>query len=359
MDNNLVKGKILLIDADVKKSNDRTWSFWSVDEPEFACAKKNQWTQLGFASDEFIRYDEIEPYTYYTIHGIDFYNEVFAKMGRDNRIDFIQENILEISDNGKDVDVFTNNNRYKATKVIDSVSRPEIATSDSIIIFQTFLGWTVKSTPDSFNPEKPILMDFRVLQLGEVSFIYLLPYSKDKALIEFTQFAHSPNFDHDVYRMQVRNYIEKYLDLEFYTIEEEETGVIPMTNYTFDKRPSDNVFRVGTAGGDTKPATGYTFTNVQRHVSKIIMEITGVKASKSDKTRFKLYDNLLLEIINEKPHLVKLIMSDLFKHQPMARILKFLDEDTNLFEDALIFCMLPWSPFIKALIKSRINVTDL
>ena len=159
--------------------------------------------------------------------------------------------------------------------------------------------------------------------------------------------------------MQVRKYIEDKLDLDLYTILEEETGVIPMTNYPFESRPSKNVYRIGTAGGDTKPTTGYTFTSVQRHVENIISEMQGLSVKKLDKARFAFYDDLLLEIINNKPEMVKPIMTDLFRNQPMSRVLRFLDEDTNLFEDALIFRMLPWPPFLKALAKTRLNVAAL
>lgn len=359
INNDLVDGKILVIDSDAKKSNDRTWSFWSEARPEFDCAEKNQWSQLGFASDGFLRYDNINPYTYYTIHGIDFYNEVFAKIGRENKVEFIQDNILEINDLHIFVEVKTQNTSYTANKVIDSVSRPEVKYTDSIINFQNFLGWTVTTALPVFDSKRPILMDFRVPQLGEVSFVYLLPFSENKALIEFTQFAQSPDFDRDVYRVQVRKYIKEILKLDFYTIQEEEVGVIPMTNYPFESRPSQNIYRIGTAGGDTKPTTGYTFTNVQEHAEEIILDIKGVRRTRQDKSRFAFYDDLLLEIIYKRPELVKPIITELFKNQPMSRVLRFLNEDTNLFEDALIFRMLPWSPFIKALMKSRFHVAAL
>jgi hypothetical protein len=43
-----------------------------------------------------------------------------------------------------------------------------------------------------------------------------------------------------------------------------EQGAIPMTDAPFPRRVSDRVFRLGAAGGATRPSTGYTFAAAQR-----------------------------------------------------------------------------------------------
>ncbi|MEO1385612.1 MAG: lycopene cyclase family protein, partial [Bacteroidota bacterium] len=47
-------------------------------------------------------------------------------------------------------------------------------------------GWYIQTKQSFFNPEEMILMDFRIPQDEDVRFVYVLPVSENKALIEFT-----------------------------------------------------------------------------------------------------------------------------------------------------------------------------
>jgi lycopene beta-cyclase len=198
-------------------------------------------------------------------------------------------------------------------------------------------------------------MDFRVPQTDAASFIYFLPYSDNEALVEYTQFSANFEFDQTAYEKEIANYISKKLGLNEYNIGEKETGHIPMTNYHFDSRPHQRIFRIGTAGGDTKATTGYTFLNVQKHVKQIIQELNGQRVSLPERDRFDYYDTLLLQIIRDRPTMVKTIMEFLFINQPMSRVLKFLDEETTIPEEALIFGKLPWEPFLSTLFTRTRN----
>jgi len=52
--------------------------------------------------------------------------------------------------------------------------------------------------------------------------------------------------------------LKEYLNITDYSLLEEEFGVIPMTDHVFT--PVDgNIVHLGTAGGQTKPSSGYTF----------------------------------------------------------------------------------------------------
>ncbi len=349
-------GKVLLIDSSLKNKNDRTWSFWSSEGPEFKCAESRYWDSLGFACHDFIRFDKIEPYRYYSIRGIDFYNEIFAEIGRSDRVEFRNESVLSISPEEHSCLVKTDKGSYKSDFLIDSTNRPEIDKSKYYFNHQNFIGWEIETESSHFDESKAILMDFRVEQKNASSFVYFLPESPTKALVEYTQFTSVSKIEKDVYRKELKKYIHEVLGIKEFFLREEETGSIPMCNFPFDSRPNYRIFRLGTAGGDTKASTGYTFNNVQKHVRNILAELKGDRILFSDKQRFKFYDDLLLKIISENPERVESIMSELFKSQPIDRVLKFLDEDTNLLEEALIFQKLPWLPFLQALIKKRRHV---
>ncbi|MFT5641715.1 MAG: lycopene beta-cyclase [Cyclobacteriaceae bacterium] len=353
IENDLRDQNVLILDASSKETNDRTWSFWSQTQPSYKCAHHKVWNQLGFATDAFVKFESIDPYKYYTIRGLDLYNEVLSKIRKSSFITFKEEKVTSIMDLESHVEVKTENAVYTAKHVIESISRPNIDESTYNVSWQKFLGWTIKTEGNYFEVDKPILMDFRVPQTDSSNFVYLLPYKTNEALVEYTQFARSRSIDHASCEKELEEYISKVLEIPEFEIIEEETGAIPMTNFPFDPNPTDRIFRIGTIGGDTKPTTGYTFQNVQKRCSLIYSNITGRNLKSKDNHRFEFYDNLLLGIMENHPEKVKPIMSKLFESQTFPQILKFLDEESSILEELNIFSQLPWAPFLGQLFVQK------
>jgi len=77
-------------------------------------------------------------------------------------------------------------------------------------------------------------MDFSVEQKGNTRFMYVLPISKNEALIEYTLFSHN-HLENLEYENEIQKYIQK-LGIETYKIVETEQGSIPMTCYPFWKK---------------------------------------------------------------------------------------------------------------------------
>ncbi len=75
-------------------------------------------------------------------------------------------------------------------------------------------------------------MDFRVGQEAGASFVYIMPFSASRALIEYTLFSKTL-LKQDAYDKGLSDYISRFLPAVDYTVVEEESGSIPMTNYRF------------------------------------------------------------------------------------------------------------------------------
>jgi lycopene beta-cyclase len=67
------------------------------------------------------------------------------------------------------------------------------------------------------------------------------------------------------------------------------------------------------------------------------------------KYRFRLYDRILLRILRETSQYGKEIFDRLLSKAPQALVLKFLDEQTTLFDEAKLFATLPKRLFLKNL----------
>jgi lycopene beta-cyclase len=193
-------------------------------------------------------------------------------------------------------------------------------------------------------------MDFRVSQKNGTTFVYVLPVSPNSALVEYTLFT-SKLLEKQEYDEALRNYISSYLNIAEYTIVEEEFGVIPMTNMKFVKRLG-KVINIGTAGGQTKASSGYTFQFIQKQSEQLVLDLLQHGYPKDHETfmdkRFKFYDTTLLNILHNNRHPGDKIFADLFQKNPTSRVLKFLDNESTLEDEINLMGTLPQGVFIKA-----------
>jgi len=345
---------ILLLDDNSKKTNDRTWCFWENENSIWESIVSKKWNYALFTNENFKRNLDLQPYQYYKIEGLDFYNFVFELLSKQENITFLNEKVTDINELENHVYVASENNSFTCDQVFNSIyNKPAVAQQTKFpVLQQHFIGWTIKSTEAVFNPEQATFMDFSVAQKGNTRFMYVLPVSKNEALIEYTLFS-AELLEKEEYESEIKNYIQK-LGIQTFEITEKEQGSIPMTCYPFWKKNSKRVLNIGTAGGWTKASTGYTFKNSDKKSSQLIAFLQQETDFRKfhRKNKFWFYDLLLLDILDRKNELGSRIFSSMFKNGNPALIFKFLDEETSLIEDIQVILKCPKMLFIKALLKS-------
>ncbi len=344
---------ILLFDRDAKRSNDRTWCFWEQGEGMFESIVFKKWNHIYFGGEEFSKDYSISPYQYKMVRGADFYKAYFDELKGKSNITFQQEEVTQIADMGSKVNVTTNRSTYSASKVFSSSFDYKMATHQKKypVLQQHFVGWTVKTEKSIFNPDQATYMDFSIPQKGNTRFMYILPFSKNEALVEYTLFSKN-RLPKKAYEEAIIHYLENDLKCDTYKITETEQGSIPMTSYDFGEHHTKNIRYIGTAGGWAKPSTGYTFMSTAK---KIPVLVDFIKTGKplntlSFKNRFWFYDLLLLDVLAKHNDQGHKIFESLFKKSTPQLIFKFLDEDTTLLEDLKFISSCPKTPFIKALL---------
>jgi lycopene beta-cyclase len=170
-------------------------------------------------------------------------------------------------------------------------------------------------------------------------------------LVEFTIFSQHLLPKHE-YDFEVKAYINKYLQLNDYNVIHEEFGIIPMTDRSFPINTGKHIIYIGTAGGQTKASTGYTFRRIQEHSQALVYALIQTQKpylNRQSYNRFKLYDRMLLNIMLKKRYATKDIFTLLFQKNKPGTILKFLDEQTTFSEDLKIMSTTPYAPFLAAL----------
>ncbi|MBK7406765.1 MAG: hypothetical protein IPJ40_01025 [Saprospirales bacterium] len=136
-------------------------------------------------------------------------------------------------------------------------------------------------------------------------------------------------------------------------MEHTEMGAIPMTDFPFP-RSEGRIVYIGTAGGYTKPSSGYTFWRLQKNLRRLVgqLEKTGspFPLPTLAPARYGLFDSTLLHVLDSGALSAGDLFADLFHHNPPARVLKFLNEETTWIEDLKIMASVPTAPFLKAFI---------
>ncbi len=351
LNSDLQHRRIMVIDKSLKLQNDKTWCFWTSEGLPYSSAHNTSWRKMRFSGEYGEMTQPVSPLKYHCIQSLDFYREIMGMIDESDHAERILADVIDVVDEGDGVSVVTNKGTFTGKWLFNSIPEQPVFEQHHIFLKQHFCGWVIETSDDTFDPDVIHLMDFQIEQAGEVRFIYILPYSKRRALVEFTVFS-SGTLAQETYYKILHEYLEDKLGLGDYWIDSEEFGIIPMTNYRFTKYPSEHIVNIGTAGGLTKPSTGYTFLNIQedsRNIVKALMQTEKPQYRKKKKQRFKFYDTLLLHIIQNNAESVKKIFSCLFKRNDFRKILKFLDEKTTIWEDIWIIGRLPWKPFLFAL----------
>ncbi len=345
---------VLLLDKDAKKNNDRTWCFWEKGPGMFDALLHTSWKNIYFGGQAFSQHFEIAPYQYKMIRGIDFYEDVLTRTTQRPNITFKVSEVLQVADKGTFVEVVTNETTYSAKQAFNSMFKYEMATHQKKypVLQQHWLGWFVKTEKPIFDNDVATYMDFSVPQKGNTRFMYVLPFSKTEALVEYTLFS-KDLLPLEAYKEELTHYLQDRLGSAKFEILENEKGSIPMTCYDFQEHHTNNVRFIGTAGGWAKPSTGYTFMSTAKKIPVLINHLKTGKPLKElrFKNKFWYYDLLLLDVLTHNNAEGRIIFETLFKNRTPQLIFKFLDEETNFLEDVKYMAGAPWLPFTKALFK--------
>ena len=346
--------KILVIAAQTKTQNDRTWCFWEKENGLFENIVHHRWQQLQFKSNMFSSTFSIAPYQYKMLRSIDFYNYVLQYAKAFSNVEFIYETVTAIKNETNKAVVLTATNEYHADYIFNSILFKNMeATGANYFLKQHFKGLLIETTFPCFDAAVATFMDFTVSQQAGTTFMYVLPTSPTTALVEYTLFTKNllqPN----EYDIALKNYISTQLNISNYKIMHEEFGVIPMTNFNFPSRQG-NIINIGTAGGQTKPSSGYTFQFIQKKTEQIVQSLIKnkhpfVEENFNDK-KFRLYDSVLLNVLQNKKMSGDKIFSRIFQKNKPQQVLKFLDNETNLVEDLKIMGSVPMKTFLPTALK--------
>lgn len=346
--------KVLLIDENEFPKVYPTWCFWVKDPHPFEFLSSKSWNEISIGLSYQILEKSMAPYRYLFIEGDKFYN-YFNKefLPSHPNITFLRPFQVEEIDKNSDHSFILkgSENLYYANKVYSSRNFSKAVGDEYLHLSQNFVGWKIEFDSPMLNPDKVLFMDFRMSSEEIFEFMYLLPFSTQVGLFEWTTFIHKSHPEPN-YEEKINQYLKQYFPSNPFKILKKEFGEIPMTNYPYKGEDENGLIYIGSAAGMIKSSTGYTFNRITRDSQALAQISLGKQVRRPiSGFKFRYYDTLLLRTLRDEPNKVIEIFKSLFINIHYPIILRFLDEETSFFEDVKIFSGLPFFPLIRSLFK--------
>jgi len=326
---NKLKHKTLaIIEPRIEYKRDKTWSFWKVVPHNFEdCVKKN-WKEFSIKTPSDSKVIKCNNFPYQSIDSGLFYEKINDRLKKNKNIKFFK--------NIKDLNT-------RSSFVFNSLLSLQNIKSN---LWQHFHGIEIETREECFNDSTLNLMDFDCDQRNNVHFFYVLPFSKNKAMIETTWLSKKDKSLED-YNSQIKSYLD-HLGLKDYKIKFEEEGAIPLFHPLNEKEK--NKINIGTAGGMTRLSTGYTFLNIQEHSKYIRMNIENIQNTKKFEVgkKYQFLDKIFLRVLEKHPEKMPNIFFKIFNENTDGAI-KFLSNRSNFIDDLSVILKMPKWTFIKSL----------
>lgn len=363
MESPLANHSILIVDKDPKEQDDRTWGFWTAHPGPYAEITYRSWKQMQIAGKavdgrDYSDWIDLQSYRYHAIRGLDFYRFARRKLWAHGNVEFRRGVITGIEDAGTRALVHMDGQTVSGGWVFDSIFRRgdrQAAAEGFHNLKLLFKGWEIETASAAFDPQTIRLLDFRTPRNQDVRFFYVLPYTPSRALVEYTLFTQRPP-KRSEYESALRSYIMDTLGISDFEVAREESGGLPITDRPFPRRTGERIMTIGAKGGRVKPTTGYAFSRIQKDSERIVQSL--LKHGHpfdipGDAPVFRVLDAILLEIMQNQGDQIKPVFTELFKNNPVERILRFLDEEAPAAEILALMASLPPGLFLRTVARSK------
>ena len=341
--------QLLILERDPNKKNDRTWCFWETKtNTQWSEHIVKEWDNISFRSSSLSLKEKISPLSYKMMRSASYYSSMRTLIEQHSNIRLLYEGVVSFEEHESGVRITTNEKTYKTKLFFNSIIdwRTVQKQKRYPVLQQHFVGWFIKTQKPHFDPDTATFMDFTVAQKGSTRFMYILPKSDTEALIEYTLFS-KEKLKPAAYERELRAYLSEK-DIRDYTIEEQETGSIPMTCYPFAKHNSKHILHIGSAGGWTKPSTGFTFAFIERKATALVnfLKSNNDMRTFEKRNRFWWYDLLFLDVLARHNHKGGYLFSRMFQYNKPERIFRFLEEKSTPKEEVKIMRSFPLGLFV-------------
>lgn len=339
-----------VIEARSNYVNDRTWCFWDDDSAKLRHLVSHRWSKVLIAHDRRKVIADCQANPYAMIPAEAFYN--YAKGGLAKTpcvtLNLNERVVAEPQKEGGLWRVETTQGFHFSKRVIDT--RPERSPErGAAVLWQSFSGQKIECDAECFNPGVASLMDFSLSKSGRIIFMYLLPFSTRRALIEATVFAPEPLGPEDLAE-DLAAYIDRQVEGSTHVVLRSEHGVLPMGQATRAEGPDASYVRVGVAAGGARSASGYAFQRIQGWADECAKALVAGEqplGHATDPWIMRAMDALFLRVLRAQPGRAPELFLTLFGLRDPRHIIRFMSDRAGPTDIAAIVSALPTWMFLR------------
>ena len=351
--NSLLSKKIknfILIEKNTHLKNDKTYSFWSGPglfdiKKSFSVKPKKEWSQIEIKVKNKSYKIDLGSYRYACYSSESILDELYKKITKEGIKVERGQSINHVKKNQQGWEIKLKNKKILLKNVIDS--RPNKIFDDKYpSLKQVFVGSEIISNQNIFDENVVTLMDFSESNKN-VIFTYILPFSKNKALIETTFFSSEINFKQVG---KIHDLTLKKFDIK--EITRTEKAVLPMSPY-IDRKMEEQYFRIGNFGGASRPASGYAFTRIALWANQIKTKKEFCYDMIHHKENYltNWLDKIFLSVLRSNPKKAPEIFKVFFTKVPISSVIRFLSDQSRLVDYFVIILKLPKLVMLRGLIN--------
>lgn len=346
--------RITLIERRVDYRHDRTWSYWRTPGARLTHLAAREWSAVSVTAAGRKVSVDCGGMPYQVIASGDFYAEAWRRIRSNPRIECLlgEEVTTPPVREAGEWRVTTPRGERRGATIVDT--RPP--TDGAVVpprLWQSFRGVEVECPDGTFADEEATLMDFEPDDSGAISFLYLLPYSTSRALVEATVFSPEKRSDAEMQPLLTR-LLARVTAGRPYQVGHHEYHAIPMGGPEDAPSSGDGYVRVGLHAGAARAATGYAFQRIQRWAEAADDAAARGRAIPTiarDPWIIRRMDSLFLRVLARAPERAPGLFLRLFARPDPRPVLRFLSDEARPADYLKVMRSLPAGLFLREALR--------
>ncbi|AMM25970.1 hypothetical protein AX767_17625 [Variovorax sp. PAMC 28711] len=343
--------RTLVVESRAEYTNDRTWCYWtdSATAPPYPIVHRWQTMRVAHAGHSVSLDCASTPYQ--MLAAQDFYAAARASIDRRPEIT-LQRGTTVVAEPFRSNGLWlipTSHGTVAARSVVDT-RPPQGSRRGAATLWQSFSGQEIECSAAIFDPLSMDLMNFLAPDPRHVAFVYVLPVTPTRALIEVTVFGAAPLTPRELVDRLAAAVAERVGDAAFTTLRREH-GVLPMGLSENLKPALERFVRAGVMAGGARPSTGFAFQRIQRWARECAQSLVSNGrpiGHKPDPLPLRVMDRILLEVLRADPKRGGALFFSLFNRAEPSRVIRFLSGDAGVVDSLAVIAAMPVSPFVRA-----------
>jgi lycopene beta-cyclase len=350
--------RTLILERRTHYIHDRTWCFWKHANTAYHPLVQHGWEKMRLTLGAETLHVACGDTPYHMLPSHRFYAAAQQTIMASAHVELqLGSAIVSAPQKANGIwQVETEAGTVRATHVIDT--RPALLPCvDGATLWQSFAGVEVETTADRFDPTQVELMNFLQPHPDFIAFMYVLPTTPQRALLEMTRFSIHP-YAPESLEEALMSEVARHTRGATYSIIHRENGILPMGNRHARPTRDPSFSHVGLYAGAARPSTGYAFQRIQHWASACAAQLATGKSPcghARDPLLRRAMDHLFLQVIRANPIAAPALFMGLFRHVAPARMIRFLSDRASLRDYFALICALPAGIFLRTIPQALHN----